>query len=75
MKHWEAQRLPLGSPTVTPFLCKCKKIRRERGSFPVRLKSDIVRRTISLCNKEKYGLPAGERLVEFPNVMLWTAER
>ena len=45
-------KVTLGSPTVSPFLYKCNRLRGKKGFFPVRLKSDIVRRTISLCNKE-----------------------
>ena len=45
-------KVTLGSPKVSPFLYKCRKLRINKEFFPVRLESDIVRRTISLCNKE-----------------------
>ena len=45
-------KVTLGSPTVSPFCINVKDLEGGRGFFPVRLKSDIVRRTISLCNKE-----------------------
>ena len=45
-------KVTLGSPTVSPFCINVKDLEGRRGFFPVRLESDIVRRTISLCNKE-----------------------
>ena len=51
MKSWEAQRL-LWAAQPSHLLYKCRKLRIKRDFFPVRLKSNIVRRTISLYNKE-----------------------
>ena len=46
-------KVTLGSPTVSPFLYKCRRLRRNRGFFPeLDMKSDIVRRTTFFCNKE-----------------------
>ena len=50
----------LGSPKVTfghpnslaSFCINVEGVERERDFFPVRMKRDVVRRTISLCNKE-----------------------
>ena len=64
----------MGSPTVSPFLYKCNRLRGEKGFFPVRHKKDIVRRTTFFAIK-RYCFPIGERLVGLSNVMLWMAER
>ena len=45
-------KVTLGSPTVSPFCINVESLERGKGFFPVRHKNDIVRRTISLCNKE-----------------------
>ena len=43
----------LGSPTISLFLYKCNRLRRERGFFPPsNTERHIVRRTISFCNKK-----------------------
>ena len=41
-----------GQPNGSTLLYKCNRLRGKWGFFPVRLESDIVRRTISLCNED-----------------------
>ena len=47
-------KVTLGNPTISPFLYKCRRLRRNRGFFfpELDMKSDIVRRTTFFCNKE-----------------------
>ena len=45
-------KVTLGSPTVSPFCISREDLEGKKDFFPVRLENNIVRRTISLCNKE-----------------------
>ena len=45
-------KVTFGQPNSLTLLYKCKGLRGKKGFFPVRHRNDIVRRTISLCNKE-----------------------
>ena len=52
VRSWEAQRLLWVAQQSHPFCIKVEGL-EGRGAFSqLDMKSDIVRRTISLCNKE-----------------------
>ena len=79
MKLWEDKRVGkpkghFGQPNQFLLLYKIRKCREEKGFFPSKTGGDIVRRTISFCNKD-FSLHVGERYVKFPNANKWMAER
>ena len=74
-KSWEAQSLFVGSPTVSPFLYKYRRLRRTRGFFPVGHVKRYCKNNYFFFAIKNYCFPVGERLVGLSNVMLWIAER
>ena len=52
MKSWETQRLLWAAQQSYPFCINIEELEGRGTFFPVRLENNIVRRTISLCNKE-----------------------
>ena len=68
-------KVTLGSPTVSPFLYKCRRLRRNRGFFPVRHVKRYCKKNYFFFAIKNHCLPIGKRVVGLSNVMLWIAER
>ena len=63
MKRWGSPKVIWGHPKGFAFCINIGELDVERTSFPSNFREYIVRRTISLCNKELQ-VSAGEIWVE-----------
>ena len=74
-KSWGAQGLFVGSPTVSCFLYKYRRLKRTKGFFPVRHVKRYCKKNYFFFAIKNYCLLVGESLVGRSNVMLWIGER